>query len=40
MQSFGHGYAGIREFNTLMNILKPMTVKKYNKTVSRITEIL
>ena len=30
------GYASIEKFNTLMIIPKPMTVKNYNKTVSRI----
>ena len=29
-------YAGIEKFNTTMNIPEPMTVKNYNKTVSRI----
>ena len=36
MRSLGYGYAGIEKFNTLMNIPKPVTVKNYNKTVSRI----
>ena len=36
MRSLGHGYAGNEKFNTLMNIPKPMTVKSYNQTVSRI----
>ena len=35
-RSLGHGYAGNEKFNTLMNIPKPMTVKSYNQTVSRI----
>ena len=29
--SVGHGYAGIQKFNTLMNILKQMTVKNITK---------
>ena len=29
--SVGHGYAGISKFNTLMNILKQMTVKSITK---------
>ena len=40
MRSLGHGYAGIKKFNTLMNIPKPITVKNYNKTVSRITKVV
>ena len=36
LRSLGHGYAGNEKFNTLMNIPKPMTVKSYNQTVSRI----
>ena len=34
------GYAGIEKFNTLMNIPKPMTVKSYNKTVSKIIDVV
>ena len=37
-KSLGHGYAGIEKFHTLMNIPKPMTVKNYNKTVSKIID--
>ena len=40
MQSLVHVYAGIEKFNTLMNIPKPMTVKNYDKTVSRIKKLL
>ena len=32
--SVGHGYAGIQKFNTLMNILKRMTVKTVTKKLS------
>ena len=39
-RSLGHGYAGIEKFNTLMNMPKPMTVKNYNKTVSRIKKVV
>ena len=41
MRSLGPGgYAGIEKFNTLMNIPKPMTVKSYNKTVSKIIDVV
>ena len=40
MRSLGHGYSGIEKFNTLMNIPKPMTVKNYNKTVSKTTDVV
>ena len=36
MRSLGHGYAGIEKFNALLNTPKLMTVKNYNKNVSRI----
>ena len=36
MRSLGYGYAGFEKFNTPMNIPKPMTVKNYDKTVTRI----
>ena len=39
MQSLGHGYAGTEKFNTLINILKPMTTNNYNKTVSKILDV-
>ena len=38
MRSLGHGYAGSEKFNTLMNIPKPVTVKNYNETVSKIID--
>ena len=38
MRSLGHGYAGFEKFNILMNIPKPMIVKNYNKTVSKIID--
>ena len=40
MQSLGHGYAGTEKFNTLINIPKPMTVSNYNKTVSKIIDVV
>ena len=40
MRSLDQGYAGIKKFNTLMNIPKPVTVKNYNKTVSRKKEVV
>ena len=40
MRSLGHGYAGTEKFNTLMNIPKPMTVNNYNKTVSKIIDVV
>ena len=40
MQSLGHGYAGTEKFNTLINIPKPMTVNNYNKTVSKIIDVV
>ena len=39
MQSLGQGYAGTEKFNTLINILKPMTTNNYNKTVSKILDV-
>ena len=38
MRSLGHGYAGFGNFNSLMDILKPMTVNNYRKTVSEIID--
>ena len=38
MRSLGHGYAGFENFNSLMDILKPMTVNNYRKTVSEIID--
>ena len=35
MWSDGHGYAGIQQFNTLMNIPKPMTVKTISKNFEK-----
>ena len=40
MQSLDHGYAGTEKFNTLMNIPKLMTVNNYNKTVSKIIDVV
>ena len=40
MRSLGLGYAGIEKFNTLKNIPKPMTIKNYNKTVSKIKKVV
>ena len=40
VRSLGLGYAGIEKFNTLKNIPKPMTIKNYNKTVSKIKKVV
>ena len=40
MRSLGHGYAGTEKFNTLMSIPKPITVNNYNKTVSKIIDVV
>ena len=40
MRSLGHGYARTEKFNTLMSIPKPITVNNYNKTVSKIIDVV
>ena len=40
MQSLGHGYAGFENFNILINITNPMTVKNDKKTVSKLIDAL
>ena len=40
MRSHGHGYAGIKKLNTLINIPKPVTVKNYNKTISKVIDVV
>ena len=40
MRTLGHGYAGIEQFTTLMNMPKPMTEKNYRKTAKKIRDVV